>query len=362
MRTHFELYSELAKGWGKSLRESEQRGGSLGWQSLETILGFVNEGVKESIEKNPYNYQELRRAPIFSVLEETLAPRVGDRLTTALLNVAYQVACHDKAGRRVYEVSPGLGLRLANTELRGVQKRDLRLPYENVYFSVPKTAGLKGLDGETVTAVYVTEESIGPERTWYCMMLSDTTEKVIDTPVGFLEINLNPDSTETIYEALDAAPYRPDSGLEEYKAAWRSVFSWVMNAVLYATWEEPGENWEANPEAAKLWRRIQKLPKGKKRARLQKQLNSTPRMRRIRLGAHIIDRAKAKTETPTDVSEGKESPVLRIRTRVAGHWRRQAYGPKHLLRRYQWIQPYWKNKEGLRSRNSPRHVMQHANQ
>ncbi len=45
------------------------------------------------------------------------------------------------------------------------------------------------------------------------------------------------------------------------------------------------------------------------------------------------------------IEEGREHRHLNVQTLVAGHWKWQAYGTGHLLRRRQWIEPYWRGPE-----------------
>lgn len=49
-----------------------------------------------------------------------------------------------------------------------------------------------------------------------------------------------------------------------------------------------------------------------------------------------------------DFVEGRKGGTFKVTTQflVHGHWRWQAYGPKHSLRRRQWIEPFWKGPEG----------------
>ena len=48
-----------------------------------------------------------------------------------------------------------------------------------------------------------------------------------------------------------------------------------------------------------------------------------------------------------DYLEGRRrtATVITAQFLVRGHWRKQPHGPKHTLRRRQWIQPYWKGPE-----------------
>jgi hypothetical protein len=42
----------------------------------------------------------------------------------------------------------------------------------------------------------------------------------------------------------------------------------------------------------------------------------------------------------------RSSSEITVQFLVRGHWRWQAHGPKHSLRRRQWIEPFWKGNEG----------------
>jgi hypothetical protein len=52
-------------------------------------------------------------------------------------------------------------------------------------------------------------------------------------------------------------------------------------------------------------------------------------------------------ETMRDYLEGRTKKSFKVTTQfpVHGHWRWQPHGPKHSLRRRQWIEPYWKGPE-----------------
>lgn len=49
-----------------------------------------------------------------------------------------------------------------------------------------------------------------------------------------------------------------------------------------------------------------------------------------------------------DYLEGRSGKTFKVTTQflVHGHWRWQPYGPKHSLRRRQWLEPFWKGPEG----------------
>lgn len=67
---------------------------------------------------------------------------------------------------------------------------------------------------------------------------------------------------------------------------------------------------------------------------------------RFRVGRPIKLGARLKGAIREGLSGGA-SWKLDSRFVVRGHWRNQAYGPEHSLRRKQWIEPYWKGPENV---------------
>lgn len=50
-------------------------------------------------------------------------------------------------------------------------------------------------------------------------------------------------------------------------------------------------------------------------------------------------------ESVRDYLVGNTRTISSVQGIVRGHWRNQAYGPRHSLRRPQWIQPFWRGAE-----------------
>ena len=67
---------------------------------------------------------------------------------------------------------------------------------------------------------------------------------------------------------------------------------------------------------------------------------------RFRVGRPIKLGARLKAAIKEGLGGGA-SWKLDSRFVVRGHWRNQAYGPEHSLRRKQWIEPYWKGPENV---------------
>lgn len=305
----------------------------------------------------------LYETPAIHALGAFLGRAMGlppnEATTTVIL--AYHMLSHERAGKRVYDVDPGLADKLLHTELRGLLTDDLRLPYENVYVQVPEKLGLQVWNSLTgwhpLRGVYVTEDSrVGKDATdlsrgWRILLCGASKSGIVgDDALSHFWVKLTPgaklddelDKLEQDMTAAGAAAVNGDS-FGEMRARWRGVFTWLMNVILYVTWSDPGEHFIANREARQLWGRIQKLPRGDKRSRLQSNFQKLQPQARIVLTPKTVVRRGGDLSEP---EAGTESRVGNwVRTRVAGHWRNQPHGPQNSLRKLLWIQPFWRGAE-----------------
>lgn len=307
----------------------------------------------------------------------------GDLHTT--LQLLHHMACHERAGKRVYEVTPELGNLLLQTELRGIKAEDMRLPYEAVYIQVPPGVDVKVWNKETgwhkAVGAYVVEENHMTEgddrlddaprfRGWRLMLVGEPKKHrdlEADDALSFFRVLLKDgtnleDVIKRSYLDIKRETSNPHSTwTEQMSTDWEDQFKWVMNVILYATWEEPGEHWEGNSELRKLWDRANKLPKGSsKRSKLKERAKGLPSQPRIRLGHKLVIRrysGERKGDSESLEKSEQGSRILHIKTRVPGHWRAVAHGPKHSLRRQQWIQPYWRHRDADEGEQSPRHEL-----
>lgn len=348
-------------------------------------------------QEDPYSYNGFMREPLLRTVMEALSESAGPTNTALIFQICHQMISHERAGKRVYSVSPVLAEQLKNTELRGIRGEDLKLPYESIYIEVPKSLGMmvcENIDEQPhpLTGMYITRESRYTdfscdekflerrpiERGWQILLVGWSAQSwesddfhptnITDDALSFYRIPLIDgvkveSSIKRLYEEM-LRDFRENPFTTWNQAMvdnWEQQFRWAMNVVLYATWEEPGEHWIANKEARQLWERIQKLPsKSKKRSRLSKKFQTLNPQRRIQLGASIvINRRKSGREgSESSGDQGHQVPeYLRIKTRVSGHWKRVCYGKKGSLRRMQWVEPYWKNKDGLTPIREPNHVL-----
>ena len=317
-----------------------------------------------------------RRAHPFASRRET-QDNFASLSTT--FNQVIQEVCHRKAGFRVYEVSPGLGQRLQHTELRGLMVEDLALPYRSVYLIVPRQVGLETFNVETgmhpLHGMYITESREdgsyskpgdppvpGTEgnRSWHFLAVGaskNSADPLDDSLVYFRTdlaagqslddaITYNDKHLENLNSrVLDHTTFKTD--IQYLKTAWRQLFSWALNCMVYATWPE-ADRFEVveNPEVRKALEKMQKHPKGSHQYEKAREIARTQQaQRRIVLGRSFTEWQEP-AQPPETHGTGSGSPLL-VRTKVPGHWQRYWYGKKgHQEQRWKLKEPYWKNPEG----------------
>lgn len=350
---------------------------------LKLVLSVIDRSLDRMLaeQSDPYSYGELSNNPAFQNMFEYISDKVMGGAFIVQVVTMYHTLSHERAGKRVYSPTDGLAWKLAHTELRNLKTDDLRLPYESVYIEVPKTARLKVYNNDTgwhrCIGMYITEdtfplkphrldhqtvlpyEHVDGFRSWRIMAVGES-KGIIDHGDGLVEL----DDALTYFriplvpgESLEDMVKAAGAEMEETKREaehlgwrnmddeWKRLFRWAMNAMLYVTWTEPGENWIGNKEARLLWSRMRKM-KGKtakaKRSKLQKKLNQIDPQKRIILGSKVVvDRNVMREGAP---GNGEGTPVS-VRTRVSGHWRNQAHGPGRTQRKLIWIEPFWRGPE-----------------
>jgi hypothetical protein len=269
------------------------------------------------------------------------------------LTRTYHMVTFERAGKKIYEMSPGLADRLLHTELRGVDAEDLRLPYPAVYMIIPTHLQFKINVYDTgwheVDGVYITEDNKlvfsdttsadTPPRGWRIMLVGKSkNEDVFDDALFFFTVSM-PEG-QKIDDCLDAALdlWAHENHGQDITTI-RSVFRLLMNAILYATSSEAELfSYIRDKETRQLLERLKKA-EGKKREKIKAQLKNKSRQEIILLGRSI----KAFEEK----GDGTGKP-MEVRVRVAGHWRHYWIGQGRSERVRRWISPFWRGpQDGL---------------
>lgn len=309
--------------------------------------------------KDPNSIEEGMKDPELNDLGEWFVETfkaVHGRLHAAeefstMITHLYHTSVHRRTGENTYEVSSGLGDRLAHTEVRGLTTDDIRLPFPNIYIIVPPEAGLKishRASGEHVcNGFYVTEDMNGGRgRTWRLLAMgaSNNAEDPFDDALFHFSMTLpeGQDLDETLMQqeersSITATKARAESSRDFYRKTWRDLFRFVLNVVLYITYPDARKEYViGNSEARRLIEQMGKHPKGSnKYERARERLKEIQQQRRVYLGRGL---------EPLTESDGVGTPhgPLTIRVRVQGHWKSQPYGPNNSLRKIIWREPFWR--------------------
>jgi len=367
--THYEeihktMFSERCQA-SKLLDIADERGEPIAVEvgNMHQVSSLFLEVAKSRLRDANWSFWDLITNEDFrSTLLSMLPFPVSDSVFRSTVVLSYHVATYEHAGKRTYLIHPDLAEKLKHTELRGMRSEDLRLPYEALYIEVPPSLGFKVWNEDTgwhdLRGIYLAEDhhvnwnrstlgEVNLMRGWRILLVGKGKPEFgdMDDAISFFDIPLKEgEKLETILDHLTREMHqlvRQFGCGKEWNPEmdWSGMFRWAMNVVLYATWEEPGEHWEASKEARQLWERVRKLKPGKKRSNLQQKLNNCTKRPRIVLGKKV--RVSRGESGAFDGESGTGSPTT-VRTRVSGHWRKQPHGPQSSLRRMQWIEPFWR--------------------
>lgn len=232
-----------------------------------------------------------------------------------------------------YLLSEGLAAQLCETEIRGLRCGDLHLPFQDLALNFPSMPR----DFETGAGAGTLRSALLHEtenRRWVC---------VCDCK--------NPGNSGTL-TMIYADLANPDLPLEQAFCEERadggvsSQFgTFLANVIVYATWPDAEvDHVILNPHARKLWEKIERTPKCKRRERLEAVLSGMDTRKTYVLGRSVIYVSRQRA-MENDHAAGRTGAKLLAYQRIPGHWKNQPFGPRHSLRRRQWIQPYVRGPE-----------------
>ena len=193
-------------------------------------------------------------------------------------------------------------------------------------------------------------------RIWHIMVCAGPNENSPDSgDDALMFFKLYMKEGQSVDEAVDELASRFDD--KRFTETWSTVFRWALNAIVYATYSDPGEEVWANGEARKLWERILEAPEGSKTRR---NLESKARQqgidpdRHIVLGKNIFVDRKRPMPGHDSKATGRR---LEVRTLVKGFWRQQVHGKGRLERKRIFVQPFWRGPENSVQSTSRKHIL-----
>jgi len=267
---------------------------------------------------------------------------------TSNANLFYHVYHFRAEGKRVYEVSDGLAWLLQNTNLDNTEVSLVRPPYPSIYVKIP--LGLFTLlDARTgehkIEGFYLRSYLKNDKRVFRIIATAvenDASSFALDDSYFFfwMEFDEHGKVKEELSRVMREEGKRwtvmlSDATQENAKKI-PDFFRFVMNVILYSNSADVDCDW--HPAWQKLFAQRQKARKERQKKRLRRELDALGNPRKL-LGGKIVILREEKNAYREAHKTGRQ---VKVRFRVAGHWRSQPYGPKMSLRRPKWIKPYLK--------------------
>ena len=137
----------------------------------------------------------------------------------------------------------------------------------------------------------------------------------------------------TIQESIDA--FCQKCGTPTDAALWHQLLNFVCNALLYCTSFPDDVQAHNAAKQKKLQERIRRGGKGEKKARskLAQVRNDT---------IYLVGKNFKLDDKRVSDELSQEDCTPRARHIVRGHWRNQAWGPRHTKRRLVFVPPHWR--------------------
>lgn len=298
--------------------------------------------VEHALKDDYLGYSKAVEDGTISRLAGPMMDLLGAAPTTNELLMVYHLSAQEKSLGPTYEISGALAKQLFDTELRGVYTDEVRLPFPSIYIDLPSTEDLTIYNTMTgihqLCGAYVTEDTSGDVPTLRIYAIGapkGVRDGLPDDATLYYNLKMVPGTlAEEAFQRTEAEATHTGVLKNIEGTHWRTIYSWVLNVILYLTWGEPGEHWMANKDARLLWERIKKAPKGsKKRKALHDRFRKLDPQNRIVLGRGI------KYERPEGHKPGQK---IASTFRVSGHWKRQRYGKGRQEEKRIFIEPYWK--------------------
>lgn len=276
-----------------------------------------------------------------------------------------------------FRLSEALAYKLAATDLKGAVCGDLKLPMDAFYIEVPpkmfyiedqtkRRTGWHEVRTLTVTKGAITEKTLdvaraqgdptaeltalGPRLLVECYAEpNENSRDPFDDSWFFLSYRLMEDNV-LVEEVLNDMKQRARPG--EHFARMKIgehilpddaprlfLMMFILNFCIYLGSDRASVKHQHEEE-------IKKLLAGKKR----KNLRGSVRSKLERLENDRVFLVGTDVVIDNDVKQyvrlgGDGYYKLTYRTMVRGHWRDQAWGPKHSLRRQKWIEPHVRGKD-----------------
>lgn len=254
-------------------------------------------------------------------------------------------------GKKDYYISPNLCQRLKASHIKAIPTELMRLPFRSFRMFVPDK--VLRYSASATEEIYIREmtivdymepsyKDIPPTRV--IMVFHQTCDDI-----GHFSMDIN---QSEVHKCVDESVKKMWSNFElirpmtkisraftpKQEEDMREMFEFVVKCILYIT----GANADIEyvDEAVNLGNQLSRASSGKKLAKLNRKL---AKAKKGYLVGHKIVLSRTEKIMYANIKSGLWS--LSYRFVVQGHWRNQAFGEGHQLRRLIFIEPFYKGPE-----------------
>lgn len=242
---------------------------------------------------------------------------------------------------KIFVMEKDIGTLLLETDLKGSDFEDLKLPFRTIYIQLPPNPYKVWIKGEVgnLEGVYVTQDTGDPGVSWTIMILVGRKDDMLDPcddclfsmPV-LLEAGPLDTQVEIRLEDLKRRKHEPEA--VNNLGQFGDVFKWVLNCLLYINSEgaDLKRGWFHEKAAATM-----KAAKGNKKRNIRHTLEETS-TEVTWVGRSVkIEKARIEGEPRGPLDGERDSPRLHW---VRGFYRMQVYGAGRALRKKTWVKPF----------------------
>ena len=258
-------------------------------------------------------------------------------------------------GEKQYSISNNLCRRFLASNIKSIPTELLRLPFQSFQLLVPHGIipmttfeNKKIFIRELIVADYFEKESA--ERVLHVL------HRAFDD-IGYFKIAINSDE---LHKCVDCSVEKMIQFTlkkqeiaggelefnETQQVELKNIFEFVIKSILYITGADADIQWV--DESAELKTQLDRAKSGKKRKKLERRLEKAKKM-------YLVGHTIVLTRDERIMYDGIAQGLWKVSYRfiVQGHWRHQAYGEGHQLRKMIFINPFWKGESFDVAINNP---------
>jgi hypothetical protein len=333
----------------------------------EMIMGKfdkVNREVLASMTKDEFEQQrkeflKLAEGDIFLEVQKATANRhigleefynsLGWKkgvfgLSHVALQEMYMLYCFWRSGKKIYDVHANLARRFEVSHIKEVPIELLRLPFETIQLLIPDKTLVFSADGNRMTYVreITTTISDSPDGGLNMMIFHRTHDDV-----GFFRIALKENEVQKCVETSFDDMVKNDrywinegqsSFTETQRTELRAMFDFTLKSILYITGANSDVEWTDDRTSL-----IVQIKRAKSNGKIKELGRRLERAKTYYKVGHKIILSREERQMYEGVARGLWK--MSYRFIVQGHFRHQAYGPKHSERKLIFIEPFWKGPE-----------------